>query len=384
MINEMNGKKCILCGKEFMGDPLMFFDKMPASAQDIPSEDELEEEKEIDLSLYQCDGCGLVQFDCKPVDYYKDVIRLGGYSTTMTELRKDQYNHLIEKYHLEKKKIIEIGCGQGEYLEVLKSFFDVQSYGIENREILVHKAREKGLNVKQGFVTDSHIFEENEKYDAFLMFNFLEHQPEPNKMLQSIYAILSDSGIGLITVPSFEYMMKYGAYYELMRDHIAYYTFDTLRILVETNGFEVLEQEIINRDTISVIIKKRGKCQLQSMKEGFRTVKQDFYKLIENYREEGKKIAIWGASHQGFTIAASLELGNDIAYIVDSAPFKQGKYSPGSHIKIISPKEFYNNPSDVIIIIAPGYSDEIRRNIEKECKSEIEIYTLMTNHLERL
>ena len=216
------------------------------------------------------------------------------------------------------------------------------------------------------------------------MFNFLEHQPEPNKMLQSIYAILSDSGIGLITVPSFEYMMKYGAYYELMRDHIAYYTFDTLRILVETNGFEVLEQEIINRDTISVIIKKREKCQLQSMKEGFRTVKQDFYKLIENYREEGKKIAIWGASHQGFTVAASLELGNDIAYIVDSAPFKQGKYSPGSHIKIISPKDFYNNPSDVIIIIAPGYSDEIRRNIEKECKSEIEIYTLMTNHLERL
>ena len=56
MINEMNGKKCILCGKEFMSDPLMFFDKMPASAQDIPSEDELEEEKEIDLSLYQCDG----------------------------------------------------------------------------------------------------------------------------------------------------------------------------------------------------------------------------------------------------------------------------------------------------------------------------------------
>ena len=104
MINEMNGKKCILCGKEFMSDPLMFFDKMPASAQDIPSEDELEEEKEIDLSLYQCDGCGLVQFDCKPVDYYKDVIRSGGYSTTMTELRKDQYNHLIEKYHLEKKK----------------------------------------------------------------------------------------------------------------------------------------------------------------------------------------------------------------------------------------------------------------------------------------
>lgn len=383
MINEMYGKKCILCGKKFRSDPLMFFEKMPASAQDIPSEDKLEEEKEIDLSLYQCDGCGLVQFDCKPVDYYKDVIRSGGYSTTMTELRKDQYNHLIEKYHLEKKKIIEIGCGQGEYLEVLKTF-DVESYGIENREILVYKAREKGLNVKQGFVTDSNIFEESEKFDAFLMFNFLEHQPEPNRMLQSIYNLLTDQGLGLITVPSFEYMMKYGTYYEFMRDHIAYYTFDTLRILVEINGFEVLEQEIINRDTLSIIIKKKEKYQLQTMKEGFSAIKNDFEMLIQHCREKEKKVAIWGASHQGFTIAASLQLGNNIAYIVDSAPFKQGRYSPGSHIKIISPQEFYNNPSDVIIIIAPGYSEEIRRSIVNRCKNEIEIYTLMTNHLERL
>lgn len=383
MSKEIYGKRCILCGRELKGEPLMLFNKMPASAQDIPLEDELENEKEIDLSLYQCNGCGLVQFDCIPVDYYKDVIRSGGYSTTMTELRKTQYNHLIEKYHLEKKRIIEIGCGQGEYLEVLKEF-DVESYGIENREALVYRARDKGLRVKHGFVTNSCIFEENEKFDAFLMFNFLEHQPEPNKMMQSLYKLLNDQGVGLITVPCFEYMMKYGAYYELMRDHIAYYTFDTLRILVELNGFEVLEQEIINRDTISIIVRKRGKYQLQTMKEGFSAIKNDFSRLIQNCRENGKKLAIWGASHQGFTVAASLELGNDIAYIVDSAPFKQGKYSPGSHIKIISPQQFFNNPSDVIIIIAPGYSEEIRRNIEGGCKNDIEIYTLMTNHLERL
>ena len=39
------------------------------------------------LHLRQCSGCGLVQFDCEPVAYYRDVIRAGGGSSTMRELR---------------------------------------------------------------------------------------------------------------------------------------------------------------------------------------------------------------------------------------------------------------------------------------------------------
>ena len=41
-------------------------------------------------------GCGLVQFDCDPVDYYRDVIRAGGFPKTMVELRRYQYKNLIE------------------------------------------------------------------------------------------------------------------------------------------------------------------------------------------------------------------------------------------------------------------------------------------------
>ena len=48
-----------------------------------------------------------------PVDYYRDVIRAGGFSTTMTELRRRQYKHLIETYGLEGKKFIEVGGVEG-------------------------------------------------------------------------------------------------------------------------------------------------------------------------------------------------------------------------------------------------------------------------------
>lgn len=143
-------KKCIVCGTPLEGEPLLVVKNLPASAQDLLSKDQLEGEKGLDLALCQCRKCGLVQFDCGPVHYYKDVIRAGGYSTTMRELRRSEYKHLIETYHLQGKKFIEIGCGRGEFISVLREF-PVEVYGIEHSQALVDAARESGLNVWQNF-----------------------------------------------------------------------------------------------------------------------------------------------------------------------------------------------------------------------------------------
>ena len=136
-------KKCIVCGRKLDTHPLLIFDDMPMSAQNIPDETEVEQEQGISLQLFQCPGCGLVQFDCSPVEYYKDVIRSGGFSTTMVNLRKRQYFYLIEKYGLIGKKFIEVGCGRGEFLSVLKEF-PVQAYGIEHKHDLVEIAKNSG------------------------------------------------------------------------------------------------------------------------------------------------------------------------------------------------------------------------------------------------
>ena len=325
-----------------------------------------------------------MQFDCDAVSYYKDVIRSGGFTTTMVELRRNQYSKLISKYNLTGKKIIEVGCGQGEFLQVLNEF-DVLPYGIENKKDLVESAEKKGLNVKHGFITDpNNPAEQDGPYDAFLSFNFLEHQPDPNAMLGKIYDLLTEDGIGLITVPSFEYIMQYDGYYEFIRDHIAYYTFETLEFLVNKNGFEVLEKEMINRDTLSVTVRKKKPFDLAKIAKSFDNISKQFEDLIRGCNERGERVAIWGASHQGFTIASSLGLGDKISYIIDSAPFKQNKYAPGSHIKIVSPEYFSENAVENVIIIAPGYSDEIANVIREKLKMNTNIYTLRSNNIERL
>lgn len=73
-------KRCIACGAPLWETPLLTLDNMPASAQHLPDAQGVKEDRGLTLDLCQCMGCGLVQFDCEPVDYYRDVIRAGGFS----------------------------------------------------------------------------------------------------------------------------------------------------------------------------------------------------------------------------------------------------------------------------------------------------------------
>ena len=169
-------KRCISCKGSL--HELMKIENMPASAQDIPSESELDKDKGIEVSLCVCEDCNLVQLKNDAVYYYRDVIRAGGYSTTMEDLRKSEYKHFIEFASLEGKKIIEVGCGRGEFLGMLKGF-PVEGYGTEHKKELVEIAKGAGLRVDEDFPeSEDHVFK-NGPFDAFMSFNFLEHQPHP-------------------------------------------------------------------------------------------------------------------------------------------------------------------------------------------------------------
>ena len=389
---------CIACRKMLPKEALFTLENAPASAQNIPDAEEVKADEGITLNLRQCPECGLVQFDCTPVDYYRDVIRAGGFSTTMTELRRRQYKHLIETYGLEGKKFIEVGCGRGEFINVLREF-PVEVFGMEHKEDLIEIARESGLNVWREFPETPDQKFENGPFDVFLSFNFLEHQPHPDVMLTAIYNNLNEGGMGLVTVPALEYIVERGNYYELIRDHIAYYSFDALRSLLENNGFKVLKEEMINRDTISMIVRKMSAGErvevaatvqssdeniVASLVKGHEIVLNDINDLLDDLAAKNQTIALWGASHQGFTLASTTPLCERVSYIIDSAPFKQGRFAPASHLPIVPPDHFLENPGDVIIIVAPGYADEIAGVIRTRFGEKVRILTLRSERIEEL
>lgn len=387
-------KGCIVCNGNL--HHLIDFKNMPSSAQKIPCKNELKWDKPITLSMCQCEECGLVQLDTEPVDYYKDVIRAGGGTTTMKNLRQEEYTRLLNKMKekgIENYNIIEVGCGRGEFLNMWKNVQEpVSVCGIEHKIDLVKEANRNGLNVIQMFAEDGTVFP-NAPYDAFVQFNFLEHQPNPLEMLKCIYKNLKDGAIGLVTVPSFEYIMKYDGYYELIRDHIAYYDERTLRELFERADFKVINEQIVNRDTIEIIVEKVKNTEFD--KSSFNGVYADVEPLLKNYEKihhdfeqhakqlenEHKTIAMWGAGHQGFTLAATTDMLGKVQYIIDSAEFKQGRFAPASHVPIVAPSYFFEHPVDEILIVAPGYTDEIAKTIRSKFGNTVRISVLKSEKI---
>jgi hypothetical protein len=66
-------------------------------------------------------------------------------------------------------------------------------------------------------------------------------------------------------VPSFEYILEQNSFYELIPDHLFYFTEDTLTSLMARCGFDVLQKERINRDTISVIVRKKKRPDVSGL-----------------------------------------------------------------------------------------------------------------------
>lgn len=372
---------CIICRKK-LNKYMATFYNMPKAAQNMPDAEQLKTDAGMTLELYECSGCGLVQFDVEPVDYYKDVIRATRVSEKFRKLRIQQFEHFIELCGLQDKKIIEIGCGGGEFLEILRDF-PVKVYGTEHNRNLLEHALSLGLNVEEDFVEDGDCILKGAPFDAFISFNFLEHQPNPVGMLQGIYENLTDDGVGLITVPSFEYFQEHSSYYEFIRDHIAYYTEDTLKRLVEISGFEVMETSRFNNDTIEMIVRKRSgnevvdyNLQQDSMMEKFATIFKEIGNDAFTY--------VWGASHQAFTLLSTIDSLARVDKIIDSASFKWNKYSPVSHKEIVSPNILDAKTPDCIIIMAPGYSDEIYQTIISRNANIKHIYSVMGEDIIKL
>ena len=106
-------------------------------------------------------------------------------------------------------------------------------------------------------------------------------------------------------------------------------------------------------------------------------------RFLNQFDETGRTLAIWGASHQGFTLAATTGLKDRAKYMIDSAPFKQGRFAPASHIPIVAPDHFEKEPVDGILIVAPGYTEEIAGIIKERFGSNVEIMTLRSRHIEK-
>ena len=378
----MLNSRCRVCDRPFPKSSLLNFVNMPKAAQFLPDAESLAQDRGIDLDVFQCEGCGLVQIGNAPVPYYKEVVRAAAFSQEMKEFRREQFAAFVGNYTLQGKKLIEFGCGRGEYLALLQET-GVESYGLEYAEQSVHDCVSQGLRVMHGFVDSPDYCLEQAPFDAFAVLNFLEHWPDPNASLSGIANNLKEMGIGLVEVPNFDMILKKNLFTEFISDHIFYFTRETLETLLRLNGFEVLEcSEVWHGYILSAVVRKRSPCNVLDFEGTRNRLKMEIDDFIRCHGSRGT--AIWGAGHQALASIALLGLAGEIKYVVDSAPFKQNKFTPASHIPIVAPERLKSDPVGAIIIMAASYSDEVARIIRREWGAGIHVAILRDFGLEKV
>lgn len=146
------------------------------------------------------------------------------------------------KPYFKGKRVLDIGCATGSYLE----HFSGNSLGIDISKKNIEIAKAKGLNVKLSNIEKSLPFSDNE-FEVVFCAHVLEHVDSPIKLLQEISRILKEDGsliIGLPTEISLARLFN-DHYFKSHRGHMYSFTISNMKRLLEHAGF-TMEKVIID------------------------------------------------------------------------------------------------------------------------------------------
>ncbi len=354
---------CRLCGTKLPELAAITLNNVPRQVQYFPAAlEELVQDKGATLNVFECIGCGLVQLNTPPVVYTSHgMTSTSAYSEVMMNYRRQQMQSFVEKYNLQGTNIVDVGCGDGFLLGIL-SELDINAVGIDAAEEAIESARGKGLNAHVGYLGKDSIVT-GAPFDAFVSTDVLEHIPDLKDFLQGIAANLVEGGMGLIETHNVNNLLAKHRFYDFILDHLSYFTVDTFRLSLELSGFDVLHIEVNRNDeNLTAIVRKHPTNRLQSLNEHTHQLQSSLRNFLNNHEKKGQRVAVWGASFQALTLFATLDLKH-IAYVIDSAPYKQHKYTPVSHLPIVPPSHLKDDPVSVILVIAARYKDEILAQI---------------------
>jgi len=318
-----------------------------------------------DIALGFCNNCGFIfntLFDQKIVEYSSDYNPSQASSPTFNKFHKKLAEYLIEKYDLRNKKIIEVGCGEGEFLTLLCQLGNNQGIGFDP----AYTGEDKD-NIK--FIKDFY----SEKYadhkaDFLCCKMTLEHIHNPADFVSMIRKAIGDADTTVFfQVPDVTRVLKEGAFWDIYYEHCSYFGPASLSSLFERSGFNVLDIWKVYDGQYLMITARPGDTAYNDPE-----IKQDTTEFIKKYQElankfkdiikNNHKVVLWGGGSKGVTFLTTLHK-DQIEYVVDIDQKKQGTFMAGTGQKIVPPKFLKQYNPDVVIIMNPVYKEEIQTKL---------------------
>jgi hypothetical protein len=212
--------------------------------------------------------------------------------------------------------------------------------------------------------------------------NVFAHTDPLRDAFAGVAKLIGQDGTFVFEVHWVKHLLEAGCFDQIYHEHLCFHSLHALRHLMESVGMRIFDVEIVptqgqslrvygakNRAPSPAIArilaeeKASGVTQesaYQAFAKKVQANKEKLLALLRDIKAEGKKIVGYGAPAKGNTLLNYYGLGPEtLDYLTDITPLKQGLYSPGMHIPIVSPQRLRVDTPDYILLLAWNFKDSI-------------------------
>ncbi len=291
---------------------------------------------------------------------------------------------LVERYSLEGKQVLEVGCGDAEFLRLMvergaasgvgfdPSYHEDQPTSLDEGRIQIH--REMFPPADQDLKIEA---------DILVCRQVLEHVPDPLGFLETIRGGLPKDRptTVVIEVPNLLPTLERQTSWDMIYEHCTYFTVGSLSQLLKKAGFhvtyaeETYEKQFITVEATTDLsvpdrtaeLNDRGALDkgVADFGAAWKSCQSTWIQRLTEAHEQGKTVAIWGTGARGINFLNLVDPNNTIQSAIDINPRKYGLHVAGTGQVVSPPESLLDNPPDLVIVINPIYEQEIRDSLQK-------------------
>jgi methylation protein EvaC len=383
--------KCLICNSKV--DTFLDFGQQPI-ANGFLKEQQFSDEYFFHMQIGFCPNCKMVQLLDQPDRekmFHENYAFFSSTSNYMQKHFKQFADSVISTQSLKKESfVVEIGCNDGI---MIQNFMEkgIGHLGIEPSENVAKVAQSKGINVTSEFFGEELAEETIVKYgkaDAILSANVMCHIPYMHSIFKGVTKLLKEDGVFIFEDPYVGDIVHKASFDQIYDEHTFLFSVLSISFLADMHNLELVDvqHQITHGGSMRYVIAHKGQKNVsinvfnqleieekiglesinayQEFASKVLVVKRNLMKLLNQLRDEGKKVIAYGATSKSTTVTNFFGITPDhIEFICDTTPTKQHKFSPGSHIPVVPYEKFRESDPDYVVLFAWNHAEEI---MEKE------------------